>query len=144
MSQPNTGLTLYVLGFLFSEDKENVALILKNRPDWQKGLLNGIGGKIEENETPTEAMVREFKEESGVLIDNWNQFLTMSGYNWEVYCFKCFSDDVFNVSTKTDETVIIFPVSRIGNIEAISNLQWLIPMCLDCNDDFKSIIKYKS
>ena len=37
----------YVLGFLFSPDCKRVALIIKNRPDWQAGFLNGIGGKID-------------------------------------------------------------------------------------------------
>lgn len=33
-----------------------------------KGKINGIGGKIEDNETSKEAAVRETKEESGVNI----------------------------------------------------------------------------
>ena len=37
----------YVLTFLFTSDYKNVWLIEKNRPNWQKGSLNGIGGKIE-------------------------------------------------------------------------------------------------
>ncbi len=41
----------YVLGFAFDEDYEWVALIKKNRPQWQAGKLNGVGGKIEPNET---------------------------------------------------------------------------------------------
>ncbi len=35
----------YVAGLMFSQDKTCVALIVKNKPDWQKGLLNGIGGQ---------------------------------------------------------------------------------------------------
>ena len=42
----------YVAGFLFSRDGSLLALILKNKPDWQKGKLNAIGGKIEDGETP--------------------------------------------------------------------------------------------
>lgn len=55
----------YVAGFLFSENLLSVALIRKEKPAWQKGCLNAIGGKIEENETPFEAMKREFTEEAG-------------------------------------------------------------------------------
>ena len=50
----------YVVGFMFSEE------ILKNKPDWQAGRLNGVGGKVEPNEYPDQAMVREFEEETGV------------------------------------------------------------------------------
>lgn len=36
----------YVCGFLMSYDMDKVVLIKKNRPDWQKGKWNGVGGKI--------------------------------------------------------------------------------------------------
>ena len=37
----------YSLGFVFDLPVEKVLLIEKQRPEWQKGKLNGIGGKIE-------------------------------------------------------------------------------------------------
>jgi len=37
-------MTEYVLGFLM--DNYRVVLIEKQRPAWQKGLLNGVGGHI--------------------------------------------------------------------------------------------------
>jgi 8-oxo-dGTP pyrophosphatase MutT (NUDIX family) len=43
----------------------NVLLVRKNRPEWQKGRLNLVGGKIEPGETPEEAAVRELYEEAG-------------------------------------------------------------------------------
>jgi hypothetical protein len=36
----------YVVGFAFDTDGR-VALIRKNRPEWQAGRLNGIGGHVE-------------------------------------------------------------------------------------------------
>jgi hypothetical protein len=59
----------YVLGFVFSEDSSRVLLVWKNRPAWQAGKLNGIGGKIEAGETPLQAMQREFREET--LVDGY-------------------------------------------------------------------------
>lgn len=44
---------------------DNTLLILKDRPEWQKGRLNLPGGKIEEGETPEEAATRELLEETG-------------------------------------------------------------------------------
>ena len=38
-----------------------VVLTHKNRPAWQAGKLNGVGGKIELLESPVAAMVREFE-----------------------------------------------------------------------------------
>ena len=46
----------YVLAFIFDTKLNQILLIKKNRPDYQAGLLNGIGGKIEPNETPIKAV----------------------------------------------------------------------------------------
>ncbi len=60
----------YVAGFYFSECGERVALIRKLKPEWQRGWLNGIGGKVEPGESPLSAMVREFEEEAGARIED--------------------------------------------------------------------------
>lgn len=84
----------YVAGFMFSKDGENIALIVKNKPDWQKGLLNGIGGKVELQDmdfchgdaiynASLRAMVREFEEETGVTThpEQWSLFVTLGSHN---------------------------------------------------------------
>ena len=82
----------YVVGLLFSNDCHHVILIKKNRPAWQVGLLNGVGGRIEEDETPLECMIREFKEEAGEKITEWEEFTTISdGVRWKVHFFKAFT-----------------------------------------------------
>lgn len=40
-----------VLGFVFNKEHTKIALIKKNRPEWQKDKYNGIGGHIEKKET---------------------------------------------------------------------------------------------
>jgi 8-oxo-dGTP diphosphatase len=51
--------------------KQNNNLLLLNR-DFAptKGLWNGVGGKIEENETPIECVIRETFEETGIELFN--------------------------------------------------------------------------
>lgn len=77
----------YVAGFLFRQKGNGifqcegiieVALIRKIKPEWQNGLLNGIGGKIEPGEYPLGAMIREFQEEAGLYILDWQHFATMN------------------------------------------------------------------
>ena len=75
----------FVLGFLF-DGNGNVALIEKNRPEWQKGRLNGVGGQIEKGESPSQAIVREFQEEAGPEI-SWRQFCVLKGDGYRLYCF---------------------------------------------------------
>lgn len=126
----------YVLGFLFSGDEHQVALILKKRPLWQKGLFNGIGGKVEDGETFEEAMEREFGEETGVKIEKelWKHFTTIVAEDYEVKCYKYSCNKVYDVVTKTDEEVHIMPVSYLSyGDNVIFNLKWLIPMALDYN-----------
>ncbi len=42
----------------------------KKKNDLHEGKWNGLGGKFEPGETPEECVVREVKEESGLLIKN--------------------------------------------------------------------------
>jgi 8-oxo-dGTP diphosphatase len=132
--------TEYVVGFLFSNDKKQVVLIEKNRPEWQIGKLNGIGGHIEENETPKEAMKREFKEEAGLDINDWKQFARIEFDRGIVYFFYSINTIEF-VTTTTDEMIVIVPTSNINinHSYIYPNLSWLIPLALDI-ENHKGII----
>lgn len=124
----------YVVGFLFNEVRDNVLLIRKNKPAWQAGLLNGIGGKIEEGETPELAMIREFLEETGERFSAWRKFAIMFGSEWECHCFCGFnSDSHWNARTMESEIVIRIPVDKLNTAKCVSNLPWLISLALDLN-----------
>lgn len=132
----------YVLGFLFSKNRERVVLIRKNRPVWQAGKLNGVGGHIEENEEARAAMVREFFEETGVCInpEEWEHIGKMyrNGHNeFECHVYRAFSDKCHNIVQTTDEMPRMYTVeSVIGEfVKTISNLPWLIMLCLDQNTE---------
>jgi 8-oxo-dGTP diphosphatase len=133
----------YVLGFMFSSEKERVVLIKKTKPEWQAGFLNGIGGKIEEGESPIDAMVREFHEEADVITYNWTPFAVMTNSQFTVHCFKTTTVIIDEVKSKTEEEVVVVFVDEIGIglHTVIPNLHWLIPMALD--DGFEPVtIKY--
>lgn len=126
--------THYVAGFMFSPDLSRVALIRKNRPKWQAGKLNGIGGHVEDNETHVTAMRREFREETGVDQRYWSPFASLANYKGQGAFFVAFfacRGDVDALRSETDETIEIFRVSELSPEYCVENLAWLIPLALD-------------
>ncbi len=130
----------YVVGFLFDLNFDKVVLIEKQKPEWQKGFLNGVGGKIENSETPTDAMAREFKEEVGYYIKDWECICEMKAKDCTIYFFKARFNTVMalpgEMPSKTDEKVGVYRIANLFHLKTIPNLKWLIPMCLDPDHDF--------
>lgn len=129
----------YVAGFLFVESflsNLSVVLIKKNKPAWQKSFLNGVGGKIEEGETPSQAMFREFEEETGLRVHDWREFcvLTAKDASWRVHFFSSFiKRKTLRMSfpilqQKTAEFVCWYDSDEIDRLHTINNLTWLVPM----------------
>ena len=134
-------ISRYCLGFAFdipafvSEGAiaANVALIRKVKPTWQAGRLNGIGGSIESFDVePIDAMVREFREETGFETSRtaWEHFHTMGGETWQVECFKTFNVPMWELATTTDEEVVIMQAAFM-TADVLFNLRWLVPLALD-------------
>jgi 8-oxo-dGTP diphosphatase len=140
-------VTTYVLGFAFDVDRkfESVCLIEKQKPTWQAGLLNGVGGKVEEQDKLTEitpparqarrAMAREFLEETGATIheDLWHRFFVMRFDNGAVvHCFTAHLPDDQMPQTTETERVDMYAVHEGGawflRFPIVPNLRWLIPM----------------
>ena len=122
----------YVVGFMFDESGENIVLIKKNKPDWQKGKFNGVGGKIEIEEKPKDAMIREFKEETGVVYHNWDNFLTIQYNDCIVYFFKAFDQKAFSYADTTEEEEIWkFAINDLPVDDLIFNLNWIIFLARD-------------
>lgn len=126
-------MRFYVLGFLFTEDRKNVVLIRKTKPEWQAGRYNGVGGKVEEGETFKEAMIREFREETGCDFNDWESFAVMRNSQFIVDCFKGFAKGGETFQSMTEEIVKVIPVNDIltDQYQIISNLKWLVSMALD-------------
>jgi 8-oxo-dGTP diphosphatase len=125
----------YVVGFAFSADKSKVVLIRKNRPAWQAGKLNGVGGKIEPDDADgNAAMCREFEEETGVVTQTheWRHYLTINGEMGYVLAYFAVGDHLLEATTNSDEAVEIIAVDySLVEREAIANLHWFIAIALD-------------
>lgn len=115
----------YCVGFLF-DGQGHVGLILKQKPAWQKDRWNGIGGHIEEGESPLEAMRREFREETGAGVEDWHEFVCVKGQNYELHCFS--AEKVVPLNQTTIERPEWLPLEYLRNYRLLDNLAWLIPM----------------
>lgn len=126
-------MTAYVEGFMFSQDGNEVALILKNRPARLAGKLLGIGGHIEAGERPLAAMTREFLEETGYQTTEiqWWPFATLTNQvpeGGQTIHFFCTRGPVYDLRSVTDERVTVVPWQHVDSTVAAVQLAWLLPM----------------
>jgi len=117
---------------MFSKFRNNVLLIEKKRPAWQRGQWNGVGGKVEKDEIPFAAMEREFSEETGYHFHQWEFAGILDGEDFVVTVYKCFSNP-WHAKTVTDEKVSVFNIRKLPLV--IPNLVWMIPMMLDTSTE---------
>lgn len=124
-------MTNYVVGFLFSSNLGQLVLVEKTHPEWQAGRFNGVGGKVEGSETFHEAMVREFREETGREILHWHRFCTLHCQDALVVFYYAVAEDYNKVESTTDEKITLWDVDYVMELnrdEIIPNLRWLIQM----------------
>jgi 8-oxo-dGTP pyrophosphatase MutT (NUDIX family) len=125
--------TIYVLGFAFEPYLNQVLLINKTKPEWQVGMLNGVGGKVEPNETIFDAMVREFEEETHQVtgLRDWIRFAVLR-YEPAEIIVHCFTAKIQQFSpwkgNPNGETARWRSVDTAYEPNYIPNLRWLIPM----------------
>lgn len=122
----------YCLGFLFDRGLENVLLIRKAEPGWQRGRFNGVGGKIEEGETPSMAMQREAYEElpGKHILDGhrWKSVTRLELGDGDVVCvFAASAFDLTQLPGTEKEPAGIFSVDNLP-LSVIPNLKWLVPL----------------
>lgn len=134
----------YTVGFAFNFQLTHLLLIQKLRPVWQAGKYNGIGGKIESGESPVGCMVREFREECGLITqpEQWYPFHREQFTNGSVVNYFAFQEGkgtirIRNFASMTDEAVECVDLQTVhhecnvlgaGRSTYMYNLGYLIPM----------------
>jgi 8-oxo-dGTP diphosphatase len=136
-------MTEYVVGFIFDElspgSKEPrwpVLLARKSKPDWQKGKLNGVGGRVEPGEDALAAMVREAREETGLKIpaEDWECFAVATGVDFSIKFFVAAIDTSRRHSTNEEPLAELYDDDLIEENDdggIVSDLLWLVPLALD-------------
>ena len=137
----------YVLGFAFDRLAGEVCLIRKRRPAWQRGKLNGVGGSLDGNEDEAHAMRREFREETGVDIEEsrWRIFARLTTIRpgvARIWLFTANLEPGDDPRTCEDEEVIEMPLIHLRDLDPADihdNLSWMIPMALAESSVFAEI-----
>lgn len=124
----------YTIGILFDVSKENVLLLRKTKPDWQKGKLNFPGGHVEEGESTLNCIIREFKEETDLDIPDWQYIgciINYSSYTCDIFT-AVHRPEYGQYKTMTDEPVGMYPIDNLCHPDTIiANVQWLTYFALN-------------
>jgi len=98
----------------YANDFLPVLVIEKQKPLWQAGLLNLVGGKVEEGEDSWNAAVRELREETGLIPlhgDECHLMGVLAGTGWHIDCY----------SILVEHTVL---VPQEGEVEKVFWMNW--------------------
>ena len=142
------GTPKYTVGFIFSSVNLNhVLLVHKQKPEWQKGRVNGVGGKVESGESPEECISRETKEETCLAIPpkDWVLVGRIVQQAGDVAVFAAEYGGALADAKKGDhEEVEWFPVASLPST-VIDNLKWMVPLAqqaLQGAQSFQFTLKY--
>ncbi|WP_206442786.1 NUDIX domain-containing protein [Aliarcobacter cryaerophilus] len=97
-------------------DNKEILLLKKNNPDWQKGLYNGIGGKVELNTTPLETIIKKCQEELGVNISNWIELdseISSGGIEIVYFLTTLNEGEIKKLQSQTDERAELFSINNL-------------------------------
>ena len=120
----------YVLALLFTPDRRHVVLMRKTRPAWQAGRVNALGGKLLAGERALDAARREVREEAGVDVAGWEEFLVWDDPVYRMHAVRAFDEVAHRAHTAEDQEVFLADAHALPP-ELIENLRWLVPLALD-------------
>lgn len=137
----------YTLAFLIKKD--HVLLLNRNKSPWM-GAWNGVGGKIEKNETPRDCIIREIKEETGITVDE-KQVQAKGTVTWDefdaqgrgLYLFVVKLPDDFNYPTPkvVDEGILdwktIHWASDKNNQGIARNIPYFLPSMMQESTNYE-------
>jgi len=133
----------YTLGFI--RRGNHILLINREKSPW-KGAWNGVGGKIDNNETPLMCIKREIEEETGIIISlehiidkgilTWNTF-NASGLGLYMFLIELPADYPYDTPKKISEGILDWKeiewINDFDNEGVAHNIPYFLPTVLNEN-----------
>lgn len=115
---PSKELTYYAMGFVVDAEGKRVCLTMKSWPKFLKDRWTGIVGRVDDDETPLEAMRREFKEQTSADVKDWHFVKTLENPERSRRLNVFFArHDFGNVLTMTSEPIGNFLLARLPDLK---------------------------
>ncbi|MEE4314833.1 MAG: 8-oxo-dGTP diphosphatase [Desulfofustis sp.] len=113
------------LGYVLSADKRQTLLVHRNgRPDDpHAGKYNGLGGKMEPQESIHQCICREIKEEAGIICDqvvlrgtiNWTGF-GPQGEDWFGFIYRIDQFTGVPFTSNEEGRLLWHPIERLAEL----------------------------
>ncbi|MEH7253689.1 NUDIX domain-containing protein, partial [Neobacillus niacini] len=121
----------------FLKKEDNVLMLLRAKEP-NKGKWNGVGGKIEHDETPYESCIREVLEETGLLLktQTFRGMIALNGAE----CINVFASNNFEGDLlSSDEGILEWKKLDwiLSSKDVVPNIPFFIEDVLDFTSDPK-------
>jgi len=128
------------LGFILSKEKSHTLLIHRTGrdDDYHQDKFNGLGGKMEPDESVLDCLHREIKEESGLICHNtllrgtinWPEF-GPGGENWLGFIFIINSYSGTPFSHNPEGSLAWHPIAELATLPMWPGDRYFLPLVFD-------------
>ena len=135
-----------VLCYIKKDDCYLLLLRNKEENDMNEGKWMGVGGHLEEGETPIEAAKREIREESGLIVEELNYVGVVEFVNddyseiMHIFTVDSFQGELIECNEGTLEWI---PIKDIYNYPMWEGDKAFLPLLEDDSSFFKLKLVYK-
>ena len=128
------------LGYILSEDRKETLLVHRNsrKDDPHFGKFNGLGGKMEAQESIHDCICREIKEEAGIICDevvlrgtiNWTGF-GPEGEDWFGFIYRIDKFSGTPYSMNKEGSLLWYEVDKLLSLPMWEGDKFFLPLVFD-------------
>ena len=128
------------LGYILSEDRKNTLLVHRNsrKDDPHFGKFNGLGGKMEAQESIRDCICREIEEEAGIICDevvlrgtiNWTGF-GPAGEDWFGFIYRIDKFSGTPYSKNKEGRLLWYEIDKLLSLPMWEGDKYFLPLVFD-------------